>query len=105
MRNATAFLAAEMDRVGALVAALKVQRAALRQTRSYIERRIAEIETRASSDATARRLFTTSLARLFIEDEQTAEHVRLIDDHLAEREKQLDDLADDLAMIQDRLIV
>jgi hypothetical protein len=105
MTDATALLKAEIDRVGALVAALKAQREALRKTRAAIKARTAEVTAAPASDAAGRQVIEKTLAHLRIEDEQTAEHERLIDHQLAERAKSLKVLAESLEMNQDSSIV
>lgn len=98
-------LRSELDRVGARVRELTTHRDSLAETRAHLKTKIGQLEDGLGGEAADPQMVQKTLSHLRIEDEQTAEHERLVAHQLSERNKRLDDLAEDIGMLQDSSIV
>jgi len=98
-------LQSELDRVGARIRELGKQSEAHAETRAHLAQKISQLEAELASSAADPQIIQETVSHLRVEDEQTAEAERLVDYHLKERKKQLNQLAECLAMQQDSSIV
>lgn len=105
MTDALAFLRSELDRVGARVAELEAQQESLAKTRAQVHLKISEAEAHSDTDPANAEAIKNTLSHLGLEDEQTAEHQRLVEHQLTQQRKRLDALTEDLEMLQDSSIV